>query len=398
MFDTPIPTISIVMLAISFAGIVICCLYGWQAYFRASKPQDPDVPEGDEYDSDYPSASVIVYADCPEAVLDRTIESMTQEDYPDFEIIVVCDAMRDQADLLNERYAMKYDNVYVTFIPQGSHNVSRRKLAITSGVKAAKGEIIVTTTGNVELPESHRWLRTLLSPFFGYKGKSTDVSLGLSRIPLKDLSGYGRWYKEFDSVLTNALWIGYATMGKAFRGDGYNLAFRRSVFIEHKGYARTINLHNGDDDLFISEISKPGNTQVVITPDTVLPTVWPDGADVIWTNRKEGYNFTEKWLRKGPFIREFVSNLMQWIIPGAAVTGFLTALPNLIGLILGVVVILIYWAFETWLYLMLAKNLCTDAKWYRVMPFWTFRLPANIIFRILHHRRSKLNFTWVRTS
>ena len=396
MFSTPIPALSYVMLAISLAGLLVACFYGWVAYFRASRLKEPDVLEGSEYDEAYPKASVIVYADCPEELLDRTVDALTREDYPDFEIIVVCDSMRDQADLLNERYKMKYDNVYVTFIPQGSHNVSRRKLAITSGVKAAKGEIIVTTAGNIDLPANHRWLRTLLSPFYGESGKRIDISLGYSHIRLSDLTGYGKWYREFDAVLTGALWIGYASMGETYRGDGNNLAFRRSVFIEHKGYARTINIHNGDDDLFISEIANSSNTRVVVSDDSILSTVWPDGANLIWSNRKEGYNFTAKWLNKSPFIRQFVTDLLQWIVPAAGITGFVTALPNLIGLILGFAFILIFWVLETLLYLSVAKKLCSESKWYRVVPFWLFRLIGEISFRIMHHKRSKNNFTWVR--
>lgn len=393
MFSTSIPALSYVMLAIAFSGLLAACLYGLQAYFRASrlKPQ-PDPEEG----SEFPKASIIIYADCSEELLDRTIDRIVKEDYPDFEIIVVCDSLVEEANILNERYGSKYNNVYVTFIPPGSHNLSRRKLAITSGVKASTGEIIVTTVGNIEIPENHKWLRSLLSPFCGYQGKYVDISLGLSVINPADLTGYGRWYRRFDSVLSNALWIGYAANGNPYRGDGNNLAFRKSVFLEHKGYAKTINLHNGDDDLFISEIANSSNTRVVISEDSILTTVWPNGANKIWSQRKESYNFTARWLRKSPFIRDWTNNALQWIVPAAALTGFITALPNLIGFIIGVSIILIFWALEILLYMAVAKKVKGEAVWYQVIPFWFYRIIEEVVFRLLHYKRSKKNFTWVR--
>lgn len=393
MFSAPISAISIIFLSLSLAGIVTACVYGLAAYIRTVRDKSTELPDDE---SEYPKASVVIYSDCAEDMLEKTLDAMVMEDYPDFEIIVVCDLPSDQASILKERYAARYKNVYVTFIPPGSHNVSRRKLAITSGVKAASGEIIVTTSGNIELPDSHLWLRNLLAPFCGAQGKYTDISLGVSVIRAEDFKGPLGEYMQFDSTLSKGLWIGYALQGKTYRGDGNNLAFRRSVFLQHKGYAKTINIHNGDDDLFISEISNPANTKAVINQDSILRLVCPGDANRTWSERKEGYNFTAKWLRKSPFIRDCINDLLQWFVPGFAIAGLVTSLPNLTGMIIGICLILIFWGLEIYLYNKLASKLKTARMWYQPVPFWLARFLCEIIFRLANFRRSKQNYTWVR--
>lgn len=393
MFSTPIPVIAYVLLSISFIGILAAFFYGWSAYIRTARQKPAPLPADD---SGYPSASVIVYADCSEELLENTLDSLVLEDYPDFEIIVVCELDSDQAAILRERYAHRYKNVYVTFIPPGSHNVSRRKLAITTGVKAAKGEIIVTTCGNIDLPDTHCWLKSLLSPFHGPQGKYTDISLGVSKFRLEDLKGPGKWYRQFDMTLGNALWIGYALNGRPFRGDGNNLAFRRSTFIEHKGYSRTTNIHNGDDDLFLREIANSANTKTVVSPESIITITWPEGANKIWSDRKEGYIFTSRLLPKAPFLKEWCADILQWIIPGCAVAGLITTLPNLIGLIIGIFLILLFWTLEIILYRAIASKLMVKRLWMQVVPFWIWRIAGNLIFLLLHYREMKLNYTWVR--
>lgn len=393
MFNIPIPALSYVLMGLAFALIILSVIYGLKPICLAIRPGA--IPSADVPDQ-APKASVIIYTDNDSEKLEYLLDAMTREDYPDFEIIVVYDAPADYARMLNERFSKTYGNVYVTFIPPGSHNISRRKLAITSGVKASKGEIIVTTTGDVVLPNHHHWLSSLLAPFCGQNGRSIDVSLGLSQIKFADFKGWTRWYRQFDSILSDAQWIGYALMGKTYRGDGNNLAFRRSTFLDHKGYAKTINLHNGDDDLFINEISTGANTAVVTNPESQLVTEWPQGANRVWSNRKEGYNFTARWLPKQPFMRYWCQKFLQWLIPASIIAAFVIALPNLLMLIIGAALLIIFWGLEIFLYRRLASRYNCVRLWWAVVPFWMFQPIADIWFDLAHRETAKQNFTWLR--
>lgn len=388
-----LPVISIILLCVGAVAIIVAATYGMHPFYKALMASRREIPESD---GPYPKASVIVYAECDEETLERTVEKIMAEDYPDFEVIVVYEMAADYAKMLNERLQKKYDNIYVTFIPPGSHNVSRRKLAITSGVKAANGEIIVTTCGNIELPEEHRWLRTLLRPFCGREGHYADISLGLSKINFADLKGPGRWYRQFDDVVNAMQWIGYCEMHRPYRGDGFNLAFRRRLFFEHKGYAKSINVHNGDDDLFINEISTDTNSRTAVSRQSIVTTLWPDYGNTEWSNRKEGYNFTARWLPGAPFIRLRVFKLLQWVIAGCMIAAIVTALPDLLGLIIGLPLLCLYWGGLIYLYRAFAGRIGVVKLWWAVVPFLLWQPIGDVCFRLVHWQSAKKNFTWTK--
>lgn len=392
MFDINLSPIEWCFLWTSFIGMLVSIGYGLHSYRRAANFYNIPIPDPEVY---HPKASVLIYCQNDEEILASTLEHISHQDYPDFEVIVVCDAAAEYAEMLNERYGSVYPNVYVTFVQPGSHNLSRRKLAITIGAKAAKGEIIVTTGANIWI-SSDQWLSQLLAPFCGDSGRHIDVSLGYSHINFANLRGVGKWYRQFDAVLTDALWVGYAADHLPYRGDGFNLAFRREVFFKHKGFAKTINLHYGDDDLFIHEISTPANTAIVVSPESIIETQWEDAGNRIWSIQKERYSFTSRWLPRAPFIRSGIQMLLQWLVPGAALAAALIGLPNLLPAITGGVVFLCFWLTEIICYRRLARRFEAVRLWWGVWPFWLWRPLADMFFRYDHRYTRKKNFTWQR--
>lgn len=393
MLSLDIPLVSYILLAVAVLAVAAAYFYGLRAYSRAARFSCPELPDNDP--DSCPKASVIVYSQSDEDILEATVAAIMEQDYPDFEVVVVCDASASQAETISDKLTALYDNIHVTFVQPGSHNLSRRKLANTIGIKAAKGEVVVTTVANISIP-SERWLRGLLAPFCGESGRHVDVSLGLSRIDFDEMRGPWKWYRQFDSVLTNALWVGYAAAGKPYRGDGYNLAFRRSVFFAHKGYAKTINLHNGDDDLFIDEISTGANTRVVVDGDSILTTEWGDSANRVWSIRKARYSFTARWLPKAPFVRSNVMMGLQWLVPASLVAGALLGLPSIWPAVAAVCVLLFFWGMEIFHYRRVAARFGAVRLWWGVVPFWFWRPVGDFFFRYDHRSSRKKNFTWQR--
>ncbi|MDE7180132.1 MAG: hypothetical protein K2N88_02910 [Muribaculaceae bacterium] len=392
MFSLTFEPLVIVLLAVAAFGALIALTYGLHAYRKAADFVNPPLPPEDAL---CPKATVLIYCQSDEEVLTEMLDALAQQDYPDYEAVVVCEATPEYAEILNEKYSKLYTDVYVTFMLPGSHNVSRRKLAITIGVKAAKGEVIVNTVANVTIP-STTWLSSMMAPFCGESGKHKDVVLGLSRIDFTDMKGPGKWFRQFDSVLTNALWVGYAASGHPYRGDGYNLAFRRETFFRHKGYARSINLHYGDDDIFINEIATPSNTAVVVSDDSIIETNWGDSANRVWSILKERYWFTSRWLPRAPFVQASMMPAMAWLVLTASVGAALVALPNLMAAVIGLVInLLLFWG-EISCYRRLASRFGAVRLWWGVVPFWLWRPVANAVFKYDHRHSSKKNFTWQR--
>lgn len=372
--------------------IAAAYFYGLRPYLRVASYDAGRDGQGETPEDRMPKATVIVHCQNDDEVLDDVLRQLFAQDYPDFEVVVVLDSNLEYADIVTERYAGVYENLYFTFVQPGSHNLSRRKLANTIGIKAAKGDVIVTTVANIRIA-SERWLSDLMAPF---RDGATDVSLGLSRLDMRELTGPRKWFRQFDDVLGDGLWLGYAIDGHPYRGDGYNLAFRRSVFFDHKGYAKSINLHCGDDDLFISEIARGDNTRVVLSDESIVTTEWGTAANRVWAIRKARYSFTERWLPRAPFIRSAVLSALQWAVPGCAVGLSFAGLPSLYPLIFAALAVLSFWGMEIHHYRRLAHRLGAVRLWWAVVPFWMARPVANFFFDIEYRANKKKNFTWQR--
>lgn len=340
----------------------------------------------------FPKLSVVVYNFSQEEMLLEYVATIMQQDYPNFEVILVNEGNNESTAGLSERLSALYgDKIYVTFIPPGSHNLSRRKLAQTLGIKAAKGSFILTTTSNCIIPSSS-WLSLMMEPFL--EGNVIDVVLGYSHINSSDLKGLGKWYREFDNVITATQWLSAAIRDKAYRGDGNNLAFRKKIFFEQKGYSKSIHLVNGDDDLFVNDITNDFNTQVMLAPETILSVNWEDTGNRMHADLKERYQFTSQLLPFFPFLKAGFASSMQWVVVLALVAAILLPLPNLFPGAIALALVLILFISQIVIYTKTAHRLGVPSPGLAV-PFFLLWLPfGNLFFKLRHRKHRKKNFTF----
>lgn len=87
----------------------------------------------------------------------RILPAFLSQDYPgNFKVIVVAwKSDSDDEDVL-KRYSSD-PHLYTTYIPDSSRYMSRKKLAITIGVKAAQTEWVIMTD-ITSRPDSGQWL------------------------------------------------------------------------------------------------------------------------------------------------------------------------------------------------------------------------------------------------
>lgn len=275
-----------------------------------------DVDEPD--DAAFPPVSIIVHANDNAGALGAFLPEIFRQDYPaPFEVIVVNDGSAEDVRDLVDRLSLQYRNLYQTFVPEQAHNLSRKKLGISLGIKAARNPYVILTCAECRVA-SDRWLRFMATPF----AKGKDVSLGFARI-----DGLGGMKNRYDEAATAVKWLSEALAGKPYRGIGYNIGYSRALFFEAKGFSRSLTFHYGDDDLFINQIATGGNTGVVLDPGSVLAVEWHDPRRLLRDLRMR-HCFTERFLPKGASRFFAFSTIMLWIWLGAVVTGIVFSLPN----------------------------------------------------------------------
>lgn len=108
--------------------------------------------------------SVIIPAHDDAEELDKHLPLLLSQQYDgDYQVIVVA----EQGDSDTEDVLKRVGNnphLYTTFIPNSSRYMSRRKLSITLGVKAARYEWIILTDA-FSSPQSDEWLRNMARNF-----------------------------------------------------------------------------------------------------------------------------------------------------------------------------------------------------------------------------------------
>ena len=105
-----------------------------------------EVKEMAEASYDYPPVSIIVTPHDKAYELDQHLPLLLEQDYPaPFRIIVVFWRGESDTDDVLKKYAAN-PHLYATYIPDSSRYMSRKKLAITVGEKAATTEWLFRTS------------------------------------------------------------------------------------------------------------------------------------------------------------------------------------------------------------------------------------------------------------
>lgn len=243
---------------------IIQLLFLFVVYFRPyrrAKRNSRDIQEGDV---NLPPVSVIIYAKNNSEELKINLPFVLEQDYPDYEVIVINDGSTDETEEVLKLFEAKYKHLYHTYIPEGAKYLSRRKLALTVGIKAAKHDILLFT-GATSYPLHDTWVKTMASNF----KEGTDFVLGYCTYGFSSTHGFLNKLITYDRLLSGLQYISAALAKAPYAGDGCNLAYRKSVFFKHKGYYNTLSLHAGDDDLFVNEFATGQNATVEYSPSAL---------------------------------------------------------------------------------------------------------------------------------
>lgn len=265
-----------------------------------------------------PPLSVVICARNESENLRRNLPAILKQDYPDFEVIVINDGSTDESEDLLSELEEEYPNLYHSFTPDSARYISRKKLALTLGIKASKYDWLVFTEADCT-PVSDKWLRRIARNFT----PSTDIVLGYSGYE----RGKGWLHKRvsFDSLFTSLRYLGFALAGKPYMGIGRNLAYRKELFFKVKGFSTHLNMQRGEDDLFINQIANENNTRVETSPDSVI-RMQPVERYKDWKEEKVSYMATAR----------FYKGSQRWLLGLETATRLLFYVACLSGIVFGI--------------------------------------------------------------
>ena len=200
--------------------------------------------------------SIIVCAKNEYHNLKDKLPAILNQDYPNYEVIVVNDQSIDDTAILLKKLEKQYPNLVVVTIEKHINKRPGKKLALTLGIKTAKYEYLVLTDADC-LSNSKNWAMQMCSNF-----NSADIVLGYGGYEKK--KGLLNKLIRFDTFNVAQQYLSYALVGQTYMGVGRNMAYKKSLFFENKGFANHLHIPSGDDDLFIQEIATKNNVSIEI--------------------------------------------------------------------------------------------------------------------------------------
>ena len=370
------------------AGVALVSMLWLLTFYRARviRPAKAAAKEPAAGEGNYPAISVVVYANDNAMALGRLLPQIFGQDYPaPMEVVVVNDgSVEDVTDVVN-RLSLTYKNLYQTFVPDEAHNLSRKKLGISLGIKAARNHYVVLTDAGCIIP-SDTWLRKMAAPF----AQGKEVSLGCACI-----AGLKGAMNRYDETAATVKWLSAALGGHPYRGTGFNLGYSRAAFFAAKGFSRSLTLHFGDDDVFVNQIVNSENTAVVLSHGSVLTVDCADPAKALNELRLR-HSFTARFLPKGASAFFGFSTTVMWVWLAATVTGIVFSLPNVLPACVFLALIPCVWipVAIAWRKSAAATGVALNPWSLPFVAMW--RWTRTLRYRIKCGRASRRNYTWLQ--
>ena len=220
-----------------------------------------------------PPLSVIITIHEEIEALEAHLSDFLNQDYPDFQIIIVTEKGSWQTEDVLKLFAND-PRLYCTFIPENSRYMSRKKLAITLGVKAAEHEWVLLTEPTCR-PNSDQWLKQMARNC----GEDVDLIMGYSTYANEPKA---KAYYRFTHIHTAFYLFRKAFRRTAFRTNCPNLMFRKSKFIAQNGFQGNLEWNTGPYDFIVNKYATKSNTVIElsqearITEDNPTRKAWKD--------------------------------------------------------------------------------------------------------------------------
>lgn len=284
-----ISTITICVILLITALVTPLC----NGLFRKPKgfAAGPTAPSATDTDrktaSPLPAISVVIAAHDMAYELEHNLPILLEQDYaPGFEVIVVDESSTDGTDNVLTRLKQRYTNLYTTFIPKSSHYLSRHKLALTVGIKAARNEWVIMTDADCR-PENERWLAAMAE----HCTDEHDIVLGYT-----NYTHDAKRFYRFERLLTSCYTMRLAQRSIAYRYNGNNMAMRKSIFMSHNGFLKNLKYLRGEYDFIVNEYAERGRTAVTTHPDSFMRQNCP--SNKTWANTHLFYMETRRHLKR----------------------------------------------------------------------------------------------------
>ncbi|MDT0675783.1 glycosyltransferase [Autumnicola musiva] len=200
--------------------------------------------------------SIIICAKNEAQNLNNFLPSILEQEYQDFEVILINDASVDETLEVMEKFQRIDGRIQIVNVENNETFWANKKYALTLGIKKARYQHLLFTDADC-VPQSKHWIHEMSGKFHDEK----SIVLGYGGY-FKNKSSLLNKLIRFETLLTAIQYFSYAKLGMPYMGVGRNLAYTSKQFYQQNGFATHLHLRSGDDDLFVNEGATEENTAI----------------------------------------------------------------------------------------------------------------------------------------
>lgn len=287
--------------------------------------------------TEFPAVSVVIAARNESDNLHQFLPLILNQNYPDFEVVVVNHQSIDESyNVLNALKMLYPEKLKVVEVERSRHLGTGKKFPLSLGIKAAKHEYFVLTDADCA-PTSDNWLRLMVSKF------SDNKELVLGYAPYKVSKGFLNKIIRLDTAMIAMNYFSFALAKLPYMGVGRNIAYTKKLFNSVNGFKSHYAIISGDDDLFVQDTAKKKNYCIQIDDQAHCVSKAKDTWSTWATQKSRHYSTSPKY--------QVIKKLLLGIYPLTlllAWISFVTLLFNseyriLSSAIFGFVVIIKWW-------------------------------------------------------
>lgn len=248
-----------------------------------------------------PPVTILITAHDNLPELERNLHTFLEQKYPtDYQVVVVCQSSDGETIDFLKRQSSENPHLYYTFIPESSRYMSRKKLQITVGVKAAKYEWILLTEPAC-MACSEDWLASMT------RQCQEPNHLVLGYVSTEESC---KSVRRFDMIRKAYYLLRRAQHTYGYRTNMPNVIFRKSDFMREQGYQGNLEYVRGEYDFLVNKYAAFGDTAVELDCDAWLTRDEP--TNKAWHNAHLYHQASLKSLERAASMRTlmFFDHLM----------------------------------------------------------------------------------------
>ncbi len=208
----------------------------------------------------FPPVSIIVCSKNEAENLRNNIPKWLDQEYAEFELILINDASYDETESVIEEFAKKHSSITQVHVENNEAFWGSKKYALTLGIKKAQYPYLLFTDADC-YPSSRYWIQEMAKHFVSTK----EIVLGYGSYE-KVKNSWLNQLIRFETVITAMQYFSYAIGGRPYMGVGRNLAYTSQLFYKQRGFMDHMNVQSGDDDLFVNQAATKKNVAINFDP------------------------------------------------------------------------------------------------------------------------------------